>query len=122
MKWARVAELEMELDGKKIVKYRTTQKFTSTLKNSDVDCAQRADNRLPKVDISFGRPTAPRTRLSQATVTRLGHVDRLTPSEHTVIRSVAQFLCRQKEASHRTVTSRIFGERNSSDAQPSPLI
>jgi flavin-binding protein dodecin len=24
MKWARVAELEMELDGKKIVKYRTT--------------------------------------------------------------------------------------------------
>jgi dodecin len=27
MKWARVAELEMELDGKKIVKYRTTAKI-----------------------------------------------------------------------------------------------
>jgi dodecin len=27
MKWARVAELEMELDGKKIVKYRTTTKI-----------------------------------------------------------------------------------------------
>jgi dodecin len=27
MKWARVAELEMELDGKKIVKYRTITKI-----------------------------------------------------------------------------------------------
>jgi dodecin len=27
MKWARVAELEVELDGKKIVKYRTTAKI-----------------------------------------------------------------------------------------------
>ena len=27
MKWARVAELEMELDGKKVVKYRTTAKI-----------------------------------------------------------------------------------------------
>jgi flavin-binding protein dodecin len=27
MKWARVAELEMELDGKKIVKYRATTKI-----------------------------------------------------------------------------------------------
>jgi flavin-binding protein dodecin len=27
MKWARVAELEMELDGKKIVEYRTTTKI-----------------------------------------------------------------------------------------------
>ena len=27
MKWARVAELEMELDGKKIAKYRTTAKI-----------------------------------------------------------------------------------------------
>jgi flavin-binding protein dodecin len=27
LKWARVAELEMELDGKKIVKYRTTTKI-----------------------------------------------------------------------------------------------
>ena len=27
MKWARVAELEMELDGKKIVNYRTTTKI-----------------------------------------------------------------------------------------------
>jgi dodecin len=27
MKWARVSELEMELDGKKIVKYRTTAKI-----------------------------------------------------------------------------------------------
>jgi flavin-binding protein dodecin len=27
MRWARVAELEMELDGKKIVKYRTTTKI-----------------------------------------------------------------------------------------------
>ena len=27
MKWARVAELEMELDGKNIVKYRTTTKI-----------------------------------------------------------------------------------------------
>ncbi len=27
MKWARVAELEMELGGKKIVKYRTTAKI-----------------------------------------------------------------------------------------------
>jgi flavin-binding protein dodecin len=27
MKWARAAELEMELDGKKIVKYRTTTKI-----------------------------------------------------------------------------------------------
>ena len=26
MRWARVAELEMELDGKKIVKYRATTK------------------------------------------------------------------------------------------------
>jgi hypothetical protein len=26
MRWARVAEIEMELDGKKIVKYRTTAK------------------------------------------------------------------------------------------------
>ena len=29
MKWARVAELEMELDGKKIVKYRTTTKISA---------------------------------------------------------------------------------------------
>jgi dodecin len=27
MRWARVAELEMELDGKKITKYRTTTKI-----------------------------------------------------------------------------------------------
>ena len=27
MKWARVAELEMELDGKKIVQYRTSTKI-----------------------------------------------------------------------------------------------
>jgi dodecin len=27
MKWARVAELEMELDGKKIAQYRTTTKI-----------------------------------------------------------------------------------------------
>jgi dodecin len=27
MRWARVAELEMELNGKKIVKYRTTTKI-----------------------------------------------------------------------------------------------
>jgi flavin-binding protein dodecin len=27
MKWARVAELEMELNGKKIVQYRTTTKI-----------------------------------------------------------------------------------------------
>jgi dodecin len=27
MKWARVAELEMELDGKKIANYRTTTKI-----------------------------------------------------------------------------------------------
>lgn len=27
MKWARVAELEMELDGKKITRYRTTTKI-----------------------------------------------------------------------------------------------
>ena len=27
MKWARVAELEMELDGKKIAKYRATTKI-----------------------------------------------------------------------------------------------
>jgi dodecin len=27
LKWARVAELEMELDGKKIVQYRTTTKI-----------------------------------------------------------------------------------------------
>ena len=27
MKWARVAELEMELDGKKIAEYRTTTKI-----------------------------------------------------------------------------------------------
>jgi flavin-binding protein dodecin len=27
MKWARVAELELELDGKKIVKHRTTTKI-----------------------------------------------------------------------------------------------
>ena len=27
MKWARVAEFEMELDGKKIVNYRTTTKI-----------------------------------------------------------------------------------------------
>jgi dodecin len=27
MKWVRVAELERELDGKKIVKYRTTAKI-----------------------------------------------------------------------------------------------
>jgi flavin-binding protein dodecin len=27
MRWARVAELEMELDGKKIAKYRTTTKI-----------------------------------------------------------------------------------------------
>src|SRR5271169_760953 len=34
MKWARVAELEMELDGEKIVKYRTTAKSISTSKSS----------------------------------------------------------------------------------------
>jgi flavin-binding protein dodecin len=27
MKWARIAELEMELDGKKIVRYRATTKI-----------------------------------------------------------------------------------------------
>jgi len=27
MKWARIAELEMELDGKKIARYRTTAKI-----------------------------------------------------------------------------------------------
>jgi dodecin len=27
MKWARVAELEMEIDGKKITRYRTTAKI-----------------------------------------------------------------------------------------------
>jgi flavin-binding protein dodecin len=27
MKWARVAELEMELDGKKVVRYRATTKI-----------------------------------------------------------------------------------------------
>jgi flavin-binding protein dodecin len=27
MKWGRVAELEMELDGKKVVQYRTTAKI-----------------------------------------------------------------------------------------------
>jgi flavin-binding protein dodecin len=27
MRWARVAELEMELDGKKVTKYRTTAKI-----------------------------------------------------------------------------------------------
>jgi flavin-binding protein dodecin len=27
MKWARVAEFEMELDGKKVVKYRATTKI-----------------------------------------------------------------------------------------------
>jgi flavin-binding protein dodecin len=27
LKWARVAELEMELDGKKIARYRTTTKI-----------------------------------------------------------------------------------------------
>ena len=27
LRWARVAELEMELDGKKIVQYRTTTKI-----------------------------------------------------------------------------------------------
>jgi flavin-binding protein dodecin len=27
MKWARVAELEMELDGRKIIQYRTTAKI-----------------------------------------------------------------------------------------------
>jgi dodecin len=27
MKWARVSELEMELDGKKVTKYRTTTKI-----------------------------------------------------------------------------------------------
>ncbi len=27
MKWARVAELEMELDGKKVVQYRATAKI-----------------------------------------------------------------------------------------------
>ena len=27
MKWARISELEMELDGKKITKYRTTAKI-----------------------------------------------------------------------------------------------
>jgi len=32
MKWARVAELEMELDGKKVVKYRTTTKIYFDIK------------------------------------------------------------------------------------------
>ena len=27
MKWARVAELEMELDGKKVIQYRSTAKI-----------------------------------------------------------------------------------------------
>jgi dodecin len=36
LKWVRVAELEMELDGKKIAQYRTTQRFTSTLSTSYV--------------------------------------------------------------------------------------
>jgi flavin-binding protein dodecin len=39
MRWARVEEIEMELDGKKIVKYRVTAKtyfLISTFKNSGV--------------------------------------------------------------------------------------
>jgi len=36
MKWARVAELEMELDGQKITQYRTTTKIYFELKNSVV--------------------------------------------------------------------------------------
>jgi hypothetical protein len=34
MRRARVTELELELHGKKIVKYRATRKIYSTLKNS----------------------------------------------------------------------------------------
>jgi len=33
IKWARVAELEMELDGKKIIKYRTTTKIYFDIEN-----------------------------------------------------------------------------------------
>jgi flavin-binding protein dodecin len=32
MKWARVAELEMELDGKKVTKYRATTKIYFDIK------------------------------------------------------------------------------------------
>jgi flavin-binding protein dodecin len=33
LKWARVSELEMELDGKKIVQYRATTKLYFDLEN-----------------------------------------------------------------------------------------
>lgn len=36
MRWARVAELEMELDGKTIVKYRATTKAYVDIENSGV--------------------------------------------------------------------------------------
>lgn len=43
IKWARVAELEMELGGKKIIKYRPQQRFILTLKaKPEHDC--RVDN------------------------------------------------------------------------------
>ena len=40
LKWARVAELEMELDGKKIAQYRATTKLFLTLKSNHVGGAQ----------------------------------------------------------------------------------
>ena len=49
LKWARVAELEMELDGKKIATYRATTKISSTLKSKHVGGAQawgRREKRL----------------------------------------------------------------------------
>jgi hypothetical protein len=33
MKWARVSDLEMELDGKKVVSYRTTTKIYFDIEN-----------------------------------------------------------------------------------------
>ncbi len=101
MKWARVGELEMELDGKKIIQYQTTTKITSTLKNSGVDCAQGRPL-TPRKWVELRADGSTRTRLSHGTVTRLDRVDRLLPGEHTVIRSVAHFLCRQDAVSNRT--------------------
>ncbi len=40
MKWARVGELEMELDGKKIIQYGPLRRFTSIFKNSDLHCTR----------------------------------------------------------------------------------
>ena len=39
MKWARVAELEMELEGK-MVKYCATPKIYSEIEQYGVDCGQ----------------------------------------------------------------------------------